>query len=93
VRLQPDLVEASGLLGTTYVRLGQFTNAIPQLKRAASSDHYGNLHYQLYLAYRKTGQAEQAQKALARSQELRRNSLEHDQALIMGAPQMGEEPQ
>jgi len=93
VRLQPDLVEASGLLGTTYVRLGQFTNAIPQLKKAASSDHYGNLHYQLYLAYRKTGQAEQAQKALARSQELRRNSLEHDQALIMGAPQMGGEPE
>ena len=87
LRLQPDLAEASGLLGTAYVRLGQFANAIPKLKKAAPIDHYGNVHYQLYLAYRKLGQAELAQKALARSQDLRRSSLEHDQALILGAPQ------
>ncbi|MBV9625403.1 MAG: tetratricopeptide repeat protein [Acidobacteria bacterium] len=91
LRLQPDLVEASSLLGTTYVRLGQFTNAIPQLEKAAPSDHYGNVHYQLYLAYRKLGQAQLAQKALARSQDLRRSSLEHDQALIMGGSQAGSE--
>ncbi len=87
LRLQPDLAEASGLLGTAYVRLGQFANAIPKLKKAAPIDHYGNVHYQLYLAYRKLGQPELAQKALARSQDLRRSSLEHDQALILGAPQ------
>ena len=87
LRLQPDLVEVNSLLGTTYVRLGQFTNAIPHLEKAASSDHYGNVHYQLYLAYRKLGQTELAQKALARSQDLRRSSLEHDQALSMGSPQ------
>jgi len=93
LRLQPDLSEASSLLGTTYVRLGQFTNAIPQLQKAAVFDHYGNVHYQLYLAYRKLGQSELAQKALARSQDLRRSSLEHDQALIMGAPQVDGDPQ
>jgi tetratricopeptide (TPR) repeat protein len=93
LRLQPDLLEASSLLGTTYVRMGQFTNAIPALEKAAPSDHYGNVHYQLYLAYRKLGQTELAQKALARSQELRRSSLEHDQALVMGAPQVDSEPQ
>ena len=87
LRLQPDLAEASGLLGTAYVRLGQFANAIPKLEKAAPIDHYGNVHYQLYLAYRKLGQSELAQKALARSQDLRRSSLEHDQALILGAPQ------
>jgi len=87
LRLQPDLAEANGLLGTAYVRLGQFANAIPKLKKASPIDHYGNVHYQLYLAYRKLGQAELAQKALARSQDLRRSSLEHDQALILGAPQ------
>ncbi len=87
LRLQPDLAEASGLLGTAYVRLGQFANAIPKLKKAAPIDHYGNVHYQLYLAYRKLGQAELAQGALARSQDLRRSSLERDQALILGAPQ------
>jgi len=93
LRLQPDSAEASGLLGTAYVRLGQFANAIPKLKKAAPKDHYGNVHYQLYLAYRKLGQAELAQKALARSQDLRRSSLEHDQALIMGSPRPEPEPQ
>jgi tetratricopeptide (TPR) repeat protein len=93
LQLQPDLAEASGLLGTAYVRLGQFANAIPKLEKAAPLDHYGNVHYQLYLAYRKLGQAELAQKALARSQDLRRSSLERDQALIMGSPQPETEPQ
>ena len=87
LRLQPDLMEARSLLGTTYVHLGQFTNAIPQLEKAATLDHYGNVHYQLYLAYRKLGRSDLAQKALVRSQELRRSSLEHDEALVMGAPQ------
>jgi tetratricopeptide (TPR) repeat protein len=93
LRLQPDLTEASGLLGTAYVRLGQFANAVPKLEKAAPLDHYGNVHYQLYLAYRKLGQTELAQKALARSQDLRRSSLERDQALIMGSPPVEAEPQ
>jgi len=93
LRFQPDLAEASGLLGTAYVHLGQFANAVPKLKKAASTDHYGNVHYQLYLAYRKLGQAELAQKALARSEDLRRSSLERDQALIIGSPQLEPEPQ
>lgn len=87
LRLQPDLSEANSLLGTTYVRLGQFKNAIPPLEKAAQFDHYGNVHYQLYVAYRKLGQMQLAQNALARSEDLRRNSLEHDQALIMGSPE------
>jgi tetratricopeptide (TPR) repeat protein len=93
LRLQPNLNEASGLLGTAYVRMGQFADAIPRLEKAAPLDHYGNVHYQLYLAYRKLGQSELAQKAFARSQDLRRNSLERDQALIMGSPQVESEPQ
>jgi tetratricopeptide (TPR) repeat protein len=93
LRLQPNLNEASGLLGTAYVRMGQFADAIPRLEKAAALDHYGNVHYQLYLAYKKLDQAELAQKAFARSQDLRRSSLEHDQALIMGSPQVEPEPQ
>ena len=44
-------------------------------------DHYGNVHYQLYLAYRKLGQAELTQKALARSQDLLREGLRGDPCL------------
>jgi tetratricopeptide (TPR) repeat protein len=92
LQLQPNLNEASGLLGTAYVRMGQFADAVPKLEKAAPLDHYGNVHYQLYLAYKKLGQAELAQKAFARSQDLRRSSLERDQALIMGSPQVEPEP-
>jgi tetratricopeptide (TPR) repeat protein len=92
LRLQPNLNEASGLLGTAYVRMGKFAEAIPSLQKAAPLDHFGNVHYQLYLAYRKLGQAEPAQKALARSQDLRRSSLEHDQALVLGSSQVESEP-
>ncbi len=88
LQLQPNLNEASGLLGTAYVRMGKFADAISRLEKAAPLDRYGNVHYQLYLAYRKLGEAELAQKALARSQEIRRSSLERDQALIMGSPQV-----
>lgn len=87
VQLQPNLNEASGLLGTAYVRMGQFADAVPMLEKAAPLDHFGNIHYQLYQAYRKLGQTELAKKALARSQEIRRSSLEHDQAVVMGSPQ------
>jgi len=93
LRLQPSLAEANILLGTAYLRLGQTANAVPRLEKAASSDHYGNVHYQLYLAYKKLGQTERAQKALARSQDLRKNALVRDQALIMGSPQPRPEQQ
>jgi tetratricopeptide (TPR) repeat protein len=92
LRLQPDFVEANSLLGSVYVRLGQFADAVPRLEKAASSDHYGNVHYQLFLAYRKLGRSELAQKELALSQDLRRSHLERDEALIMGSPQPETEP-
>jgi tetratricopeptide (TPR) repeat protein len=93
LQLQPNLNEAGGLLGTAYIRMGKFAEAVPALEKAAPLDHIGNIHYQLYQAYRKLGEAELAQKALARSQDIRRSSLEHDQALIMGSPQVEPDPQ
>ena len=93
LRLQPDLVEASSLLGTAYVRLGQFASAVPELQKAAPLDFYGNVHYQLYLAYRKLGQSELAEKALQRSQDLRRTSAESHQALVMGTAKVEREPE
>ena len=93
IALQPDLAEASSLLGTAYVRLGRFADAVPRLQKAAALDHYGNIHYQLYVAYQKLGQGDLAHKALARSQELRRGSLERDQALIMGGSEPESDPQ
>ena len=93
LKLQPNLNEANGLLGTAYIRMGKFADAVRPLERAAPLDHMGNIHYQLYQAYRKLGETELARKALARSQDIRRSSLEHDQALIMGSPQDQPDPQ
>lgn len=93
VRLQPDLTEANSLLGTAYLRLGQYANAISSLEKAAGSDHYGNVHYQLSVAYRKLGQPDRAQKELGLSRDLRRSYLERDQALIMGSPRPEPESQ
>jgi Flp pilus assembly protein TadD len=89
VRLEPDLSEASSLLGAAYMHKGRAREAVPYLRSAAPFDHYGNVNYQLYVAYRKLGQAELAKKALARSEDLRRSSLEHDEAMIMGGAQNG----
>jgi len=73
--------------------MGKFAEAVPRLEKAAPLDHMGNINYELYQAYRKLGEAQLAQKALARSQEIRRSSLERDQALIMGSPRPEPDPQ
>ena len=93
LQLQPNLNEANALLGTAYIRMGKFAEAVPSLEKAAPLDHMGNIHYQLYQAYRKLGETGLAQKALARSQEIRRSSIEHDQAVILGSPQVESDPQ
>ncbi len=93
LQLQPNLNEASALLGTALIRMGKFQETVPRLEKAAPLDHMGNIHYQLYQAYRKLGESELAQKALARSQDIRRSSLERDQALIMGSPRSEPDPQ
>jgi tetratricopeptide (TPR) repeat protein len=88
LRYQPDMMEASGLLGTAYVRLGEDAKAVPELERAAPFDFYGDVHYQLSLAYRKLGKVNLANKALARSQELRRTSAAKHQAMVSGVAEV-----
>lgn len=84
LRREPDLLEARASLGTAYRRLGQAALALPQLEMAAPQDFYGDLHYQLFLAYRQLGKEELARQALARSQELRRSSVARHQARVAG---------
>ena len=88
LRYQPDMAEASDLLGTAYVRLGQNAEAIPELEKAAPWDFYGDVHYQLYVAYRRLGKLQLADKALARSQELRRISAARHQAMVSGVAEV-----
>lgn len=83
----PTLLEARPVLGKAYLKVGKPSLAIPQLERASKIDHYGDLHYQLYEAYRQEGRTRLAAQALARSQELRRQSAAEDQAKIRSTEQ------
>lgn len=75
LQLDPDLLQARALLGTTYMHLGKPAQAVPQLEKAAALDYYGDLHFQLYRAYKAMGKAALADKALAMSKQLREKSL------------------
>ena len=57
-------------LGMAYMKTGQARLALPCLEAAALMDADGSVHYQLALAYRKTGRPELAAKAMARYRDL-----------------------
>jgi tetratricopeptide (TPR) repeat protein len=83
VRMDPSLLEARAALGQAYMRLKQPARALPELEKAAVIDFHGDIHYLMYIAYRDVGKTEAAQKALARSQELRNNLAAKQQARIV----------
>ncbi len=82
VQLDPDLLAAHALLGTVYMHMGKSAQAAPELEKALSLDYYGDLHFQLYRAYRALGQTALAEKALASSKKLRQKSLNRAEAKI-----------
>ena len=82
LRFDPGLLGARAALGKAYLRTSQAALAAPELKKATALDHYGDLHYLLYEAYRYLGKKDLAQTALAQSQELRQKSLAEDRAKI-----------
>lgn len=84
LKYQPDLMSARAILGNAYLHLGNPAKAIPELEKAKAFDYYGSLYYQLSVAYGQLGKVELAQRALARSRELRRESLASDQAKLLG---------
>lgn len=92
LRYDPNLLEARAALGQAYMRSGQAEQAVPQLERAASTDTYGDLHYLLYVAYRKLGKDDLATKALARSQELRKSSATLHQEKVKEAGEEETQP-
>jgi tetratricopeptide (TPR) repeat protein len=82
LRIDPRLLEAHAALGQAYMRLKEPERALPELEKAGTIDFHGDLHYLLYVAYRSVGKNDMAQKALARSQELRHSLIGKHQARI-----------
>jgi tetratricopeptide (TPR) repeat protein len=85
LRSNAGLLEARAALGQAYIRLGEDERAVAELEKAVSIDTYGDLHYLLYVAYRKLGRSDLAQQALARSQELRKTTAATHQAKVAEA--------
>lgn len=79
LRYDGGLLEARAMLGRAYLRAEKPAAAAAELEKAISLDHYGDLHYLLYRAYKDLGKTELAQAALSRSVEMRKNSVERDQ--------------
>ncbi len=78
---QPDALAARADLGRAYMHLGQYENAVGELTKAAASDERGEIHYELSVALRKLGKAEEADSALKKSKEIKATELERQQRL------------
>src|SRR5579862_5157954 len=77
VRLDPQLGDAFLLLGIDYADEGNFNQAIAAYRSAiAASPQLEEPHYRLAMAYRNTGQADQARKELDLYEQLRKQSAE-----------------
>jgi predicted Zn-dependent protease len=74
VRLEPTWAHAHGALGRAYALVGKAADAIPHLEKALPADTDGSLRYQLARSYQATGRSDEAQKALAEYEEIRRRS-------------------
>jgi Putative Zn-dependent protease, contains TPR repeats len=73
-RQDPDLLPAQASLGLAQMRLGKNAEAIPPLSRALAIDEDGSLHYQLALAYQRTGDAEKAKLMNEKYREIQRRA-------------------
>jgi tetratricopeptide (TPR) repeat protein len=65
----PELLSARSSLGRAYMQTGRGDRAVPHLKAALPLDEDGSLHYQLALAYQRSGEQDLARQLL---QEYRR---------------------
>jgi tetratricopeptide (TPR) repeat protein len=68
---------AHGDLGKALAALGRNKEAISELTMALPTDENGELHYQLYVLYKKEGRTNRAQEALSKSEELRAHDREN----------------
>jgi len=76
IAAKPENLIAHGDLGKAWAGLGKVDEAIRELTIAMPTDEQGDLHYQLFLLYKKQGKKDLAQQALATSKQLRERSAQ-----------------
>jgi len=77
-RLAPDMTSAHSSLGRAYMSIEKPERAIPHLKAALAEDEDGSLHYQLALAYQRTGQRDLAKETLTAYQKIKAEQRKQD---------------
>lgn len=82
LRLDPNLIEARPSLGRAYLRVGRVAEAAAELERGLPLDYYGDIHYSLFQAHRRLGNADAAKQALDRSVAMRKRSFVRDRAKL-----------
>jgi tetratricopeptide (TPR) repeat protein len=78
---QPDAFSARADLGRAYLHLEKFEDAARELRLALPADTHGEIHYQLSIALRKLGRLQEADEALRKSTDIRRDELQREQRL------------
>ena len=79
VNERPDFLAAHADLAKVYIAGNNTSQAMAEVLKALPTDQSGDLHYQLYLLYKKQGMTKQAQTALEQSQKLRADALKTQQ--------------
>jgi len=78
-------------LAKVFIAGENTAQAMPELLKALPTDHSGDLHYQLYLLYKKQGMTKQAESALEQSEKLRANKLKMKQENLEEALHLSKE--
>jgi tetratricopeptide (TPR) repeat protein len=68
----PDWLSAHADLGKCLANTGAVSEAITELTEAEPADRFGDIHYELFRLYKNQGKTDLAQKALVKSEELRK---------------------
>ena len=76
LQLDSRLTEAHAQLGKALAETGQPQEAVPHLEMAAPTDKDGMLHFELFKVYRKLGDKERAEAALAASKKIQKENIE-----------------
>jgi tetratricopeptide (TPR) repeat protein len=84
IAAEPAYLQAHELLGKILWKQDDAAGASAELRQALPLDHYGDLHYLLYRAYRKQGKSALAQQALEQSKRMRQITLAEAQAEVAG---------
>ena len=81
VKVDDSYIAAHSSLGRAYMSLGKPAEAVPHLEKSLPTDEDGSIHYQLALAYQRSGQTEKAREMMTTYQEMMRTLEEENREL------------